>query len=275
MATNIPRRQFIAALGGAAAIWPVAARAQQSAMPVPILGYVAAKNANPKRLEVFRQGLTDLGYAEGRNIRIDYREAILDAEYANHVTELINSKVDIILAANAPAAVAAAHATKTVPIVMLAVNDPVGLSLVKSLEHPDTNVTGTTMYAPQLIGERLRILKSLVPNLDKVSMVLNGNNANNVSQQSRPKLRTVFFPLAVPFRIHDASAKGANRRHEIRLFHAERQPLPRQSALARAIPGGDTRPGGVGRETWTQLGLDRRATLRSRSKASSSTHFRI
>jgi putative tryptophan/tyrosine transport system substrate-binding protein len=182
MATNIPRRQFIAALGGAAAVWPVAARAQQPAMPVPVLGYVAAKNVNPKRLEVFRQGLTDLGYAEGRNIRIDYREAVLDAEYANHVTELINSKVDIILAANAPAAVAAAHATKTIPIVMLAVNDPVGLSLVKSLEHPGTNVTGTTMYAPQLIGERLRILKSLVPNLDKVSMVLNGNNANNISQ---------------------------------------------------------------------------------------------
>ena len=86
MATNIPRRQFIAALGGAAAVWPVAARAQQPAMPVPVLGYVAAKNANPKRLEVFRQGLTDLGYAEGRNIRIDYREAVLDAEYANHVT---------------------------------------------------------------------------------------------------------------------------------------------------------------------------------------------
>jgi putative tryptophan/tyrosine transport system substrate-binding protein len=168
MATNIPRRQFIAALGGAAAVWSVAARAQQPAMPVPVLGYVAAKNVNPKRLEVFRQGLTDLGYAEGRNIRIDYREAVLDAEYANHVTELINSKVDIILAANAPAAVAAAHATKTVPIVMLAVNDPVGLSLVKSLEHPGTNVTGTTMYAPQPIGERLRILKSLVPNLDKV-----------------------------------------------------------------------------------------------------------
>ena len=106
----------------------------------------------------------------------------MDAEYANHVAELINSKVDILLAANAPAAVAAAHATKTVPIVMLAVNDPVGLGLVISLEHPGTNVTGTTMYAPQLIGERLRILKSLVPDLDKVSMVLNGNNANNFSQ---------------------------------------------------------------------------------------------
>ena len=148
----------------------------------PVLGYVAAKNASPKRLEGFRQGLTELNYIEGRNIRIDYREAVVDAEYHSVMTELVGSKVNILLAANAPAAIAAAKATKIIPIVMSAVNDPVGLGLVKSLEHPGTNVTGTTNYAPQLIGERLRILKRLVPNLDKVSMVLNGNNANNAAQ---------------------------------------------------------------------------------------------
>src|SRR5262249_61644422 len=98
------------------------------------------------------------------------------------MTELVGSKVNILLAANAPAAIAAARATKTTPIVMLAVNDPVGLGLVKSLEHPGTNVTGTTNYSPQLIGERFRILKRLVPDLDKVSMVLNGSNANNAAQ---------------------------------------------------------------------------------------------
>ena len=152
------------------------------AQSVPVLGYVAAKNASPKRLEAFRQGLTELNYIESRNIRIDYREAALDAEYHSAMTELVGSKVNIFLAANAPAAIAAAKATKTIPIVMLAVNDPVGLGLVKSLEHPGTNVTGTTNYAPQLIGERVRILKRLVPNLDKVSMVLNGNNANNATQ---------------------------------------------------------------------------------------------
>jgi len=88
----------------------------------------------------------------------------------------------MILAANVAAAVAAAKATTTIPVVMLAVFDPVGVGLVKSLGRPGTNVTGTTMYAPQLIGDRLRILKSIVPNLNKVAMVLNGNNANNAAQ---------------------------------------------------------------------------------------------
>ena len=119
------------------------------AQTVPLMGYVAAKNANPKRLEVFKQGLTELGYVEGKNIRIEYREAVLDAEYHGVVADLISRKINIILAGNVAAAVAAAKATKAVPVVMLAVNDPVGTGLVKSLERPGTNVTGTTMYAPQ------------------------------------------------------------------------------------------------------------------------------
>jgi len=152
------------------------------AQSVPVLGYVAAKNANPKRLEVFKQGLAALGYVEGENVRIEYRDAVLDAEYHGVMADLINRQVKIILAANVAAAVAAGQATKTIPIVLLAVNDPVGVGLVKNLERPGTNITGTTGYAPQLIGERLRILKSIVPNLDKVAMVLNGNNANNAAQ---------------------------------------------------------------------------------------------
>jgi putative ABC transport system substrate-binding protein len=153
-----------------------------AAQTVPVLGYAAAKNANPKRLEVFRQALTELGYVEGKSLQIEYREAALDAEYHAVMADLVDRKVSIILAANVAAAVAAAKVTTTIPIVLLAVNDPVGVGLVKSLERPGTNVTGTTIYAPQLIGERLRILKSIVPNLDKVAMVLNGNNKNNAAQ---------------------------------------------------------------------------------------------
>src|SRR5262249_25213175 len=142
------------------------ANSEAAAQPVPILGYAANKNTDPKRLDAFKQGLTELGYSEGKNIRIDYREGVLDADYQ-------------------PAAVAAKRATSTIPIVLLAVNDPVGLGLVKSLERPGTNVTGTTMYAPQLIGERLRILKRIIPNLEKIAMVMNGNNPNNSSQVER------------------------------------------------------------------------------------------
>src|SRR5215510_12496160 len=155
---------------------------ESPAQPSPVVGYVTAKNANPKRLEVFKKGLAELGYIEGRNIRIEYREAVLDAEYDGVMADLVGRKVGMILAANVAATRAAAKATKTMPIVMLAVFDPVAMGVVKSLERPDTNVTGTTSYAPQLVGERLRLLKRIVPTLDKVAMALNGNNANNPAQ---------------------------------------------------------------------------------------------
>ena len=113
---------------GALFTLPVAEGAAQSP---PSLGYAAAKSANPKRLDVFKQGLAELGYVDGKNIRIDYREGVLDADYHTVMAEFVGRKVNIILAANAPAAVAAAKATSSVPIVMLAVNDPVGLGLVK------------------------------------------------------------------------------------------------------------------------------------------------
>jgi putative tryptophan/tyrosine transport system substrate-binding protein len=150
--------------------------------PMPVLGYVANENVNPARLAIFKKGLADLGYAEGKSVVIEYRSAKLDSEYPQLIAELIGRGVNIIVAANAPAAVAAKKATATVPIVIAAVNDPVGLGLVKSLERPGTNVTGTTMYAPHLIGERVRLLKKLVPAAVKVAMFTNGNNASNPAQ---------------------------------------------------------------------------------------------
>ena len=154
------------------------------AQTVSVLGYAAAKNVNPKtacclqskhlcrslvmlRAEIF--GLNTVRLCSMPNIT-----AV--------IADLIEHKVSIIVAANVAAAVAAAKATTTIPIVMLAVNDPVGVGLVKSLDVPGTNVTGTTMYAPHLIGERLRILKTIVPTLDKVAMAFNGNNKNNLPQ---------------------------------------------------------------------------------------------
>jgi putative tryptophan/tyrosine transport system substrate-binding protein len=169
------------AMGGLALLTAVQV-AETNAQTLPILGYVAAKNANPKRLEAFKKGLAELDSIEGKNIRIEYHEAVLDAEYDRVMDDLVDRKVDIIVAANVAATRAAAKATTTIPIVMLAVFDPVGIGVVKRLERPGTNVTGTTMYAPQLIGERLRILQRLVPQLNKVAMALNGNNANNAAQ---------------------------------------------------------------------------------------------
>jgi ABC-type uncharacterized transport system substrate-binding protein len=127
---------------------------QSRAQTKPIMAWVDNTNANPERLAIFKKGLADLGYGEGLTIKIEYRAAERDDEYPLIMSELIAMKVDIIVASNAPAAVAAHNATRTIPIVMGAVNDPVGLGLVDSLERPGTNVTGTTMYAPHLIGER-------------------------------------------------------------------------------------------------------------------------
>ena len=202
------RREFISLIGVAAAMWPLGARAQQSEKPVidsraddpqrvPVLAYAANKNADPKRFDAFKRGLTELGYSDGKNIRIDYREGSLDTDYQQLMAEFVAAKVTIILAANAPAAVAAGRTTSTIPVVLLAVNDPVGLELVKSLERPGTNVTGTTMYAPQLIGERLRILKRVVPNLDKVAMVMNGNNLNNAAQLERVRSEALGLGIEV------------------------------------------------------------------------------
>ena len=176
--TNVLLRA--AALGSALLVaMPVARTVAQA---VPVLGYVANENADPKRMAALKKGLTDLGYIEGQTLKIEYRYAKLDHEYDAVMAELISRKVTIILAGNAPAAAAAARATRTVPVVLGAVNDPVGLGVADSLERPGRNVTGTTIYAPHLIGERLRILKAIIPALDRVSIFVNGNNKNNPAQ---------------------------------------------------------------------------------------------
>jgi putative tryptophan/tyrosine transport system substrate-binding protein len=159
-----------------------AAATDADAQKMPLLGYMANENANPARLAIFKKGLEDLGYVEGKTIAVEYRAAKLDSDYPQLVAELIERRVDIIVASNAPAAVAASRATRTIPIVLAAVNDPVGLGLVKSLDRPGTNVTGTTNYSPHLIGERVRLLKKLAPAATRVAMLTNGSNANNPAQ---------------------------------------------------------------------------------------------
>ena len=109
-----------------------------SAQPVPVLGYVANENANPARLAIFKKALAGLGYIEDKTLRLESRLAKLDKDYPRLIAELIDQRVDIIVAGNAPAAVAASKATRTIPIVITAVNDPVGLGLVESLDRPGT-----------------------------------------------------------------------------------------------------------------------------------------
>jgi putative ABC transport system substrate-binding protein len=168
------RREFITLLGGAAAGWPLAARAQQPAK-VHRVGYIATATpvsdlvgANP-----FVQALRELGYVEGKNLVLEWRSAELRLERMPELaTELVGLKVDVLVAPGGPAAVAAKNATQTIPIVMIA-NDPVGLGLVGSLSRPGGNVTGLSYYSEALSGKRLELLKEIVPGLARVGVLKN------------------------------------------------------------------------------------------------------
>src|SRR5262252_9293324 len=156
MTVTIGRRQLLAALGGAAAAWPLAARAQQSVSKMPRIGII-----DPAVMwDHFRQGLRDLGYVEGRNIAIEYRptEETPDRLVAA-ATELAQLPVDIIVTFGSPATQAAKQATTTIPIVMVAIGDPVRAGFVASLAHPGGNITGNTILGPEVLTKRLQLLK--------------------------------------------------------------------------------------------------------------------
>jgi ABC-type uncharacterized transport system substrate-binding protein len=166
------RREFIAALGGAVA-WPVVGRAQQASrvarIGFPVTGSLASPDTRVT-IDAFQQGLRQLGYIEGQNIVIEYREAHGDIEQlANLATELARVGVDLIVAPNTPAARAARQATTTTPIVVAAMGNPVADGLVSNLARPGGNVTGLTFLGPELTSKRLRLLKDALSNLSRVA----------------------------------------------------------------------------------------------------------
>jgi putative ABC transport system substrate-binding protein len=170
------RREFISLVGGATLMWPLVARGQSK---IPRVGFMSnsteALEAN--LVGSFRDGLRELGYEEGRNIAVEYRWA--DGNYDRFpalVAELIAAKVDVIVTAGTPAAMAVKRATTTVPLVMVAVGDPIGTGLVKNLARPEGNITGLSSIAPDLEGKRLQLLRDVVPKLSYVAMLYNSFN---------------------------------------------------------------------------------------------------
>jgi putative ABC transport system substrate-binding protein len=183
------RREFIVLLGGAAAVWPLAARAQQSAMPV--IGFLDARSpdALTDRLRGFRQGLKDTGYVEGENIAIEYRwaENRLD-RLPELVADLVRRQVAVIAAPGGFAVASAAKAaTSTIPIIFIVSDDPVRLGLVGSLARPGGNVTGVNFLATELVGKRLELLRELVPGATRIAILVNPADAAN----TEPTLRDV------------------------------------------------------------------------------------
>jgi putative tryptophan/tyrosine transport system substrate-binding protein len=197
------RREFITLIGGAVAAWPVTVGAQQ-ARKVPRIGIVDffPSTASADFIEPFQQGLGDLGYVDGGNIRVEYHSAEQRSDLAGTLAaDLARREVDIIVAVATPAAHAAKNATATIPIVM-SVADPLATGLIASLARPGGNLTGVSSGSPDLAGKRLELLRELRPGLAQVAFLGAANDPNtrtflNETQAAADLIDVRLQPLLV------------------------------------------------------------------------------
>jgi ABC-type uncharacterized transport system substrate-binding protein len=199
------RREFITFLGGAAAMWPLAARAQQSDR-VRRIGVLMASTADDQefqaRLAAFTQALTQLGWSDGQNLRIDIRWATAD-DIRRHAAELAALAPDVLVAGTGTATVAPLlQATRTVPIVFVGVIDPVGAGFVASLAQPGGNATGFTIFEYSMSGKWLELLKEIAPNVTRVAVLRDPAIASGIGQFGAvqivaPSMGVVLSPVDV------------------------------------------------------------------------------
>jgi putative tryptophan/tyrosine transport system substrate-binding protein len=188
--TSLPlqRREFITLLGGAAAAWPLTARAQQPAMPV--IGYLSAASPGDAvrgRLAALRQALAEAGYVEGRNVAIEGRFDRLP----ELVADLVRRQVSVMIVVSDPGAVAAKAATTTIPIVFGISEDPVALGLVANIARPGGNVTGVNFLAAELVAKRMGVLRELLPAATRFGVLVNPSDPRRNS-----RVRSLWSPRA-------------------------------------------------------------------------------
>jgi putative tryptophan/tyrosine transport system substrate-binding protein len=199
------RREFIKAIAGSAGVWPLAARAQQPAMPViGFLGPIGPESGG-YLLDAFRGGIAESGYIEGQNVAIEYRFAggRLD-RFPELATDLVRRQVSVIAAAGGGAAVAAKAATQTIPIAFSVPEDPVMLGLVASLARPGGNATGLNFFTAEVNAKRLGLLRELVPSAARVAVLMNPSNATNTSS-TLSELERAARALGLQVQIFNAS----------------------------------------------------------------------
>jgi putative tryptophan/tyrosine transport system substrate-binding protein len=207
----VKRRDFIALIGAATMapwiLWPLAAGAQQPAMPV--VGFVASTSPEPLRdaVAAFHRGLTETGYVEGRNVAIEYRWA--EGQYdrlPGLVAELVHRQVSVIAAIDGlPSALAAKGATATTPIVFFTGGDPVQLGLVASLRRPDGNLTGVTSLNVEVGPKRLELLHELVPTASVIVLLVNPTNA--LTEANTRSLQAAAHALGLQLHVLNASTE--------------------------------------------------------------------